>query len=187
MIGDLQRRKASHYFALIDEDDNGLVEAADFELRAERLADTRDITDPDAKAALRKRVMSWWEHLCALADTDDDDRVTREEWQTYWEALQASVDEGGDTKERTLQSLERAARGTFQAMNTTEEASVTEAEYLDWLKAWNVEADRADFDRLDRDNTGGLTETDLVQAVQEFYLSNDPDAPGNVLYGELST
>jgi hypothetical protein len=72
-------------------------------------------------------------------------------------------------------------------MNTTEEASVTEAEYLDWLTAWNVETDRADFDRLDRDNTGGLTEEDLVQAVQEFYLSNDPDAPGNVLYGELST
>jgi Ca2+-binding EF-hand superfamily protein len=187
MIGDLQRRKASHYFALIDEDNNGLVEADDFELRAERLAETRDITDPDEKAALRKRVMSWWEHLCALADTDDDDRVTREEWQTYWEALQTSVDQGGETKKRTLQSLERAARGTFRAMNRADGGVVTEAEYLDWLVAWNVEPERAAFDRLDRDDTGGLTEEDLIQAVKEFYLSNDPDAPGNVLYGQLPT
>ncbi|PSQ96666.1 MAG: hypothetical protein BRD55_05135 [Bacteroidetes bacterium SW_9_63_38] len=185
MIGDLQRRKASHYFDLIDEDDNGLVEAADFELRADRLAETRNVTDPEAQAELQKRVLSWWEHLCALADTDDDDRITREEWQTYWEALQVSIEEGGETEKRTLESLERAARGTFEAIRRTEDGTVTEAEYLDWLHAWNVEADRADFDRLDRDGTGNLSEDDLIQAVREFYLSNDPNAPGNVLYGEL--
>jgi hypothetical protein len=185
MIGDLQRLKASHYFALIDESGDGLVEAEDFELRAERLADAQNVTDPDERAQLRQRVMSWWEHLCALADIDDDDRVTREEWQTYWEALQASVNQGGETGERTLQSLERAARGTFQAMNKTGSSHVTESEYEEWLAAWGVDESKAAFDRLDRDDSGGLTEENLVEAVKEFYLSNDPQAPGNVLYGEL--
>ncbi len=183
MIGPLQQRKASHYFSIIDEDGNGLVEADDFKRRAERMADARGVTDPDARAALRKRVMNWWEHLCALADLDDDDRVTREEWQTYWEALNASVD-ADDASNDTLQSLERAARGTFQAMNTSESDHVTEDEYTAWLAAWGIEEASA-FDRLDRDGTGVLTENDLVEAVKEFYLSNDPDAPGNALYGEL--
>jgi Ca2+-binding EF-hand superfamily protein len=185
MIGDLQRRKASHYFSLLDEDDNGLVEAKDFELRADRLAEVRDVDAPDARAELRRRVMNWWGHLSALADLDHDERVTREEWETYWEALQAGVEEGGTSGERTLESLERAARGTFQAMNTTGSAQVSEDEYEEWLAAWGVDASASAFDTLDRDNTGGLTEDDLVQAVKEFYLSNDPDAPGNVLYGEL--
>jgi Ca2+-binding EF-hand superfamily protein len=185
MLGDLQRRKASHYFSLIDEDGNGLVEANDFERRADRMADARDVSDPDARAALRKRVMNWWEHLCALADLDDDDRVTREEWQTYWEALDASVDTDENASNETLQSLERAARGTFQAMKTSDADHVTEDEYTAWLAAWGIEAQASAFDRLDRDGTGVLSEDDLVKAVKEFYLSNDPDAPGNVLYGEL--
>jgi hypothetical protein len=185
MLGELQRRKASHYFALIDEDDNGLVDATDFEQRAERLADARGLSDPEARTALRRRVMAWWEHLCALADHDDDARVTREEWQTYWEALQASVDQDGAAGTRTRESLERAARGTFEAMNRTGGPHVTEDEYAAWLAAWGVEESGAAFARLDRDGTGVLTEDDLVAAVKEFYLSNDPEAPGNALYGEL--
>jgi Ca2+-binding EF-hand superfamily protein len=42
------------------------------------------------------------------------------------------------------------------------------------------------FTSLDRGSKGYLTEQDLVVAVQEFYLSDDPDAPGNVLYGPIS-
>lgn len=185
MIGELQHLKASHYFHLIDEDKNGLVDVRDFKLRAERLADARNVTDEAARDALRERVLTWWEHLCALADVDDDDRVTRAEWETYWEALQASVNQADGEKNETLKSLERAARGTFQAMDTSNTDYITEDEYAEWLEAWGVEESSAAFERLDRDNTGYLTEKDLIKAVREFYLSNDPKAPGNVLYGEL--
>jgi Ca2+-binding EF-hand superfamily protein len=184
MIGTLQRHKASHYFDLIDEDDNGFIEVHDFEMRAERLAEARGLTDADAREALRDRVMTWWEHLCAIADFDDDARVTREEWETYWESIQAGVNQGGDGDNKTLQSLVRAARGTFEAINT-DDGPITEEEYVEWLAAWGVAESDAAFDRLDRDDSGALTEENLVEAVKEFYLSNDPDAPGNVLYGKL--
>jgi hypothetical protein len=185
MTGPLQRQKAAYYFSLIDEDDNKYIEARDFELRAERLAEAHGVTDPERRADLRRRVMSWWAHLCTVADIDDDGRVTREEWQTYWEALQAGVEDGGEAHEQVLNGLERAARATFRSMNADGGDHITRAEYADWLTAWGVgEIDPA-FDALDRDNTGGLDEHDIVQAVREFYLSNDPDAPGNMLYGPL--
>ena len=186
MIGDVQRRKASHYFDLIDEDDNGFVEARDFELRAKRMAEARNVTDAATRVTLHDRVMTWWNHLCAIADFDDDDRVTREEWETYWRSIQAGVEQGGNGDNETLQSLERAARGTFHAINT-DEGPISEDEYAEWLAAWGVDESAGAFDRLDRDDTGVLTEENLVEAVKEFYLSNDPDAPGNALYGELST
>lgn len=185
MMGELQRRKASHYFDLLDEDENGFIEAKDFELRADRLAEARDVTDPDVRADLRRRVMDWWKHLSTVADVDDDERVTREEWQTYWEALRASTTDDGVESDKTLQNLERAARGTFQAMRTTDTDYVSETEYAQWLNAWGGEGSAEAFKRLDRDDTGTLTEDDLVKAVKEFYLSNEPDAPGNVLYGTL--
>jgi len=184
MLGDLQRRKASHYFDLIDEDDNGFIEARDFEMRADRMAEARDVTEKAARATLRTRVMTWWNHLCAVADFDDDDRVTREEWETYWQSIQVGAGPNADADNKTLQSLERAARGTFHAINTGE-GPITLSEYDDWLAAWGVEESRAAFDRLDRSGTGTLSEDDLVTAVKEFYLSNDPEAPGNALYGTL--
>jgi hypothetical protein len=185
MIGDLQRKKASHYFDLIDEDDNGLIQAEDFQLRAERMATARNVTDADAREALTERVMTWWEHLCAIADFDDDDRVTREEWETYWQSIEAAVNQGGEARQKTVQSFERAARGTYAAINTGG-GSITEDEYAEWLAAWGVEDSGDAFRRLDRDDTGALTEENLIEAVKEFYLSNDPNAPGNALYGELS-
>jgi len=184
MIGDLQRRKASYYFDLVDEDDNGLIQAEDFELRAERMAEARNVTDEAARARLRNRVMSWWEHLCALADFDDDDRVTREEWETYWQSIEAAVNQGGEARDKTIQSFERAARGTYAAINTGD-GPIPEDEYAEWLAAWGVEDGGDAFRRLDRDDTGALSQNNLVEAVKEFYLSNDPNAPGNALYGEL--
>lgn len=185
MVGSLQRQKASYYFSLIDEDDNGYVEGNDFQLRADRLAEARDVTDPDEQTKLRRRVMQWWEHLSALVDVDDDHRVTPKEWQAYWVALQNGVEQGGEAKEEVLEGLERAAQATFRAMNTDDSNEISEQEYADWLAAWGVDDSEEPFRRLDRNNTGGLTQEDLTEAVKEFYLSNDPEAPGNVLYGAL--
>jgi len=184
MIGDLQRKKASYYFDLIDEDENGFIEANDFKLRAERLAESRGVTDEEIRSKMRDRVMTWWEHLCAIADFDDDDRVTREEWETYWESIDAGANQGGKESEKTIQTLEQAARGTFKAINT-DSGPITEEEYADWLEAWGVEESTPAFQRLDRDESGTLNEDNLIEAVKEFYLSNDPEAPGNSLYGEL--
>jgi Ca2+-binding EF-hand superfamily protein len=185
MTGQLQREKAAYYFSIIDEDNNKYIEADDFELRAERLVEARGVTDPDAKAEIHDQVMNWWHHLCSVADVDDDGQITQREWQRYWEGLQAAVEEGGEANEAVLEGLERAARATFHSMKVNDGDQVTQDEYAEWLAAWGVDDAEAPFDRLDRDDTGGLTEENLVQAVREFYLSNDPDAPGNVLYGEL--
>lgn len=183
-LGDLQQQKAAHYFDLIDTDDNGLIEPADFQRRADRLAEALRITSEEERNRLRRRVMLWWEHLSSLADENDDGRITREEWRMYWERFKIAVSMGDN--QRSIEKLERVARHTFRAVDRTGSGQITEEEFANWLDAWDVERPEVVFRRLDRDDKGYLTENDLVEATKEFYLSNDPDAPGNVLYGELS-
>jgi len=72
-------------------------------------------------------------------------------------------------------------RGTHPVVVTS-----TPEEYAAWLAAWGAEGHEEAFQRLDRGDKGFLTEEDLIVAVHEFYLSEDPNAPGNVLYGTLS-
>jgi len=182
MLSDLHERKATHYFDLIDEDGNGIIEASDFALRAQRLATVQNVTDDGVRETLRHQVVAWWEHICTIADFDGDAPVTLPEWKAYWRSIQRGVTQG---ETRTLRTLQRAARGTLDAIDCTGSGWVTEDEYADWLEAWGAEGSAQAFRSLDRGGKGFLTEEDLVVAVQEFYLSDDPAAPGNALYGPL--
>lgn len=42
------------------------------------------------------------------------------------------------------------------------------------------------FKRLDRDSSGQITREEFNQALFEYYLSADPEAPGNWLLGPMN-
>lgn len=188
MLGDVQRLKASYHFGLIDEDGNGLIEASDFALRAQRLAQSQNLTSEAARKELRQQVVEWWNHFCQVADYDGDTRVTLEEWIAYWDSLQAEAGHtrGNGQSAEPPHGLGRVARGMCRAIDRNETGRIVEEEYASWLEAWGADGHEKAFRRLDRERKGYLTEEDVLQAVQEFYLSNDPSAPGNALYGIIS-
>lgn len=182
MLGDIHERKARYYFTLIDEDGNGLIEVNDFALRAQRLAESQNLTGEEERDALRQQVLAWWDHICTVADFDGDVRISLPEWRAYWRSIQRGIERG---ERETLQTLKRAAKGTLQAIDRDGTSRVTHREYADWLAAWGATGSEEAFRRLDRGDKGFLTEADLVVAVEEFYLADDPAAPGNALYGPL--
>jgi Ca2+-binding EF-hand superfamily protein len=185
MLGHLQRQKSHHYFDLLDQDDDGYIDGEDFEIQAKRLAEERDLSD-DEHDALRRQMLGWWNQLCATADANDDDQVSRGEWENFWDAIQTAIEEGTEEeKEQMLSSLEQSAKVTFQTIDASGSGEITEEEYADWLAAWNAEGSSTAFEQLDRSGDGTLSEDDLIQATKEFYLSNDFDDPGNLLYGSL--
>lgn len=185
MLGDLQRKKAHHYFDLIDEDGNDYIEAPDFEVRADRLAQHRNVEDEETRQSLRRQVLGWWTSLCTAIDKNEDDRVSREEWLHFWETLTAAVEHSETKNNEVILSLNASAKATFDAIDTTGNGEITEDEYAEWLAAWGADGASEAFRRLDRSDDGVLTKEDLTEATLEFYLANDPDAPGNALFGLL--
>jgi Ca2+-binding EF-hand superfamily protein len=185
MLGHLQRQKSHHYFDLLDRDEDGYIEGEDFEIQADRLADERDLSG-EAREALRERMLGWWNQLQATVDTNEDEQISRSEWEQFWDAIRASVEEGTEEeKTQMIDSLEQSARVTFQTIDASGSGQVTEEEYADWLAAWGAVGSKEAFEQLDRAGDGYLTKEDLVEATKEFYLSNDPEAPGTMLYGTI--
>lgn len=185
MLGDLQRQKAHYYFDLIDEDDDGVIDVEDFEGRADRLLQKRALTDENARQTLRRQMTKWWNDLCTAIDKNEDDRVSRNEWISFWEAIQTAVEQSKNQNNPVLESLKHSAEVTFDAIDTTGNGRVSEEEYAEWLAVWGANGSSEAFQRLDRNDDGYLTQDNLLKATLEFYLSNDSEAPGNALYGPL--
>lgn len=182
-LGTVQPRKAAYDSDLIDEDDNGLIEPADFRLRADRLVEAFKVTDETERARLPEHLREWWDHLSTLADADNDGKITREEWRGYWMRFNVAVSRGD--RRQSIENLERTARKTFRTIDHTDTGRISREEFSTWLKAWDVDQGGSGFRQLDREEKGFLIEEDLAEATTAFYLSTDPAAPGNMLYGEL--
>ncbi|MGH6657236.1 MAG: hypothetical protein ACRDVE_18790, partial [Actinocrinis sp.] len=56
-----------------------------------------------------------------------------------------------------------------------------------WFNAYGVCADDAEraFKAVDRNGDGILSVDEVQKAIREFYLSDDPRAPGNLIFGPL--
>ncbi|WP_206780526.1 EF-hand domain-containing protein [Streptomyces sp. CB00455] len=51
--------------------------------------------------------------------------------------------------------------------------------------AVSEEQSHRSFDQVDTDGDGSLTAQELVAAARDFYVSDDPEAVGNHLFGQL--
>ena len=178
MLTPLQQRKLSYLFSLDDADKDGAVERTDFERNADRLATSvgRAPGTPGYDQ-VRARYLDVWATLERRADTNRDGKVSLDEY------LAAYAD--------ILAELGAAARGFVQVLfdfaDADEDGRIAEGEYLALVGAYAVAADaaRESFRRLDRDGDGFIRQDEFLQAAEDFFVSDDPNAPGTWLFGPL--
>ncbi|WP_439659343.1 EF-hand domain-containing protein [Lentzea sp. HUAS TT2] len=176
-------RKLSRRFETYDSDQDGYVNRADFELAASRTTAAFGLSENDRTARrFHEHLLGVWDHLSAMTDTNDDGRISVDEYKAafakgllerpeafddvyvpYLDALMAVADQDGD-------------------------GHLGVDEYMRWTTAWiNLpEADaRAVHARLDHDGDGLIGTEDLLAAIRAYYFSEDLDGPGAWLLGPL--
>jgi hypothetical protein len=175
-------RKLARRFRTYDSDGDGFIEREDFTQAGERTTKAFGLADDDPKAVrFRSMLIGLWEQLSSVVGQDDNGRISIDEYKTafanglletpesfdegyvpFLDAVMAIADEDGDGK-------------------------LTVEEHIAWTGALlNLsEADaRMIHDILSEDDE--LMPTDaLLEAIREFYFSEDPAAAGNWLLGSL--
>lgn len=170
MSNDLRHIKFANHLRLLDSDGDGVVRRDDYLAAAARIARAFGV-EPDAPPAQTLAVR--FSDLCDLLGTGD-----------------AADNGSGVTDPAALVPVIRATADAVVAVCDADgDQELSGHEFRRMLAAWGLPAEHADaaFDCLDIDLSGHLSGQELREAFEEFYCSDDPDAPGNWLLGPVET
>ena len=179
MLTSLQTRKLTRLFHLYDVNGNGIIERSDYELVAHSTAHALGYAPGSREyEGLCTEYMASWDNLQQLADTNNDNVLTVEEFLHGYDNLMAQ-------RERFSQVIMGLAKNTLLLQDKDKDGKVSQQEHRDFLVAFNTTSEEAanTFRRLDRDGDGFLTTEEMATNTEEFFLSDDPQAPGNWLVG----
>ncbi|MFD8478227.1 EF-hand domain-containing protein [Kitasatospora sp. NPDC059673] len=177
MASEFQRNKLTTMFQAFDTDRNGYLDQDDFQDLADRWHRLpRVAADPELAARVKEVTLGWWDHLSAVADRDGDGRVGLDEILAMVDRLPAMLDYVNATSD-----------AVFDAVDENGDGRISRAEHRRLVDTWHGRAiDTGDvFDQLDRDGDGRLGRSEFALFWAQFWISDNPADPGNLLCGPL--
>lgn len=181
MLSELQVRKLTRFFQVLDRDGDGTISREDPDAVVRRLAETRGLAPGSARFdSFHAGFLAYWHDLMERSDGNRDGVVTLDEWLSYHDIILSDEDSYRYT-------VAFAAGVMFALMDVDEDGQISLAEYIEWIAAWDMmelgNFSEEMFDRLDRNGDGNLSQEEVLELMDEFFYSDDPNAPGNWAMG----
>lgn len=165
-----------------DQNGDGTLEPADALALAARIV--AYIGEPFGTAKAQdvfKAFETFWAHMSAKMDENKDGKVSPDEWRKGMRGAFVADPNGFNAGFKPL------AEAVFALCDKDGNGQVSEKEFFAFQHAFgSSEANsKLAFQKLDRDRSGHLSVEELLKAWQEYYTSEDPNAPGNWLFGDV--
>ena len=181
MLTDFQKRKLNVMFNLYDVNKNGFEEQADFEQIVQNLATTLHFQPGSPEyTRLSAAHMAVWHNVQQLVGAPGSQHVTREEYLDGFDRILS-------VKDNYLAIVGSWSDSLIELSDRDGDGRLSQQEYVANLRSFNVEEAAANeaFRRLDLNGDGYLTHDEISRSVEEFFYSDDPQAPGNWLVGPV--
>lgn len=180
----LRQQKYRQWFLSADVDGDNVITRRDIIYFADRFITLRGVAGDSPEAQrLRDLMEGFWVNALAPFDHNGDGQVDAEEVTTGFE--QALADSAGYSKQ-----IEPITEQYFKLTDGDGDGKIDLKEFQQVFMAVGrgSEADCAEvFRRLDTDGSGALSRREFHRAVEDFFYSDDPNAPGNQLFGPLGS
>lgn len=180
MLTEFQAKKWTHLFNLYDVDGSGAVTKEDFVLKGQTVAKLLDIEPSSASyEKMSQEVMADWEHLQKDVDLNNDGKISLDEWLTHGYNRINNPD--------MYETVKKEVDAIFELFDQNKDGLMSREEYSTLLKAWNVSDEGIEFScsKVGLGLNDTLSKDQLVQLVEQFHKSDDPDAVGNYFFGKF--
>jgi Ca2+-binding EF-hand superfamily protein len=182
MLSDLQRRKISHQFKMLDLNGDGFLSDPDVGMIVNNLAREFKVSPAsDTFAALKAVYAAQWQQIQQFGDPNQDGRVSLDELLTYWDA---TLNTPG-ALDVLVTDYSQSYFALFELLDPDGPKNCyTPDRWGKYFVAHNqpYQDGVAGITAIDRNGSGLVDVTEAVRAMREFFGS-DPDAPGNILFG----
>jgi len=179
MLSDLRRRKFTNYFSILDRSGNGSLGEADLERIVQGVTAVRGL-EPGSEeyTAMEAAIMATWTHLMEHANQDGDGGVSLDEWLATLEDTAADDD-------MYATYVTPFAGGVITLLDLDDDGVVGLSEYQKFFEIFGISQAGAEdaFSHLDVRGDGRVTFDEALERVREFHCSDEPDSPGNWLFG----
>lgn len=181
MLSQLLSNKLEKFFYILDFDRNGVIEKADFTAIAQNLCILWGVKEEDPKHdEIVKGFEDGWMAFDLFVNDEEKGKANWEHWIHFAEERIVGGDE-------TIFGayVENYVGGLFDNFDADKDGYIDLDEFIDLFVAYRIEVRFAAkaFRKIDRNKDGLISRGELITAVKEFFRSNDPDAPGNWLFG----
>jgi Ca2+-binding EF-hand superfamily protein len=181
MLTELQRQKLPNLFAVHDLNRDGVINRDDFEEYTARIAASRGWGPDSAEyQQLLTHFMTFWSGLEQIALMIGAREVTLTAWHEYWDRILSAP----GVFEKIVAPI---GQTVFSIVDHDGDGSIAFEEYARMYQGAGVrEQDvRAVFARLDANQDGRLSLDEFMTLADQFFRSNDPSEPGNLLFGPV--
>jgi len=181
MLPPLLRAKQTHYFTLVDIDNDGYLTASDWAEIARNLASLRGLkahTPPyDALMAILGTI---WANLSQYATDPTRARVSLDDWLRFEEERVIYCDD--DWYDSYVNTI---VRGLFAMFDEEARGWISRRDYVDLMMSFWVKPQDAfhAFDYLDIHGDGRLSPEMFINHVLQFHRNMDPNCPSNWFFG----
>ncbi|MFD4370622.1 EF-hand domain-containing protein [Streptomyces sp. NPDC058486] len=168
-------------FRHLDVDGNGYIEYDDVIALASRIMSAFGETPAEPKGrALLDGFETWWQALLASLDLDGDRRISPQEY------LQG-IPEAFADRHRFDKAFRPVASAVFRMVDTDDDGGITPDEWGRLQRAFRSSEQDAElsFRHLDTDRNGYLDVDELVEVARQYYTGTDDSAAANWLWGRV--
>lgn len=180
MLSDFLQKKLSQHFHFRDLDKDGYVEQSDWVQCAQNLSAIRGWQPGSADyEEVLARHEAMWRTFWEPADLNQDGKVALVEYLHLAETQRKM----GFTYE--MKQVKKLFGAIFDTVDLDGDGKISLTEYRQFFRAWGLEAETAvtAFSSLDLNADGRLSREAFLQYGVNFYVNDEPDVAGNMLFG----
>ena len=185
-VSNLQKDKFLHIFELLDVDGNGVLQYDDFRLVGDTMCDERGWSKGHRRRlGLTRANKRLWDLMIRYLDADGDGDVSLVEWLNFHFTAFSQDPELSSANADLNGALNSTAQFFCEMLDSDGDGKVSLVDYVLFCEAYGVgESDaRRSFQLFDKNDDGILQIGEVDDLIREFYLSADPEAPGNIFFG----
>lgn len=182
MVSDFRKKKLLHVFtSFFDRDGSGSIDKSDFELAIDNIAKLRGWPVGEAKyKEVQTTLLQIWDGLQGRADADKDGQVSVDEWISMW-------DDYAKNPGSPLEWQSQYCKFIFQLEDASGDGAIDGEEFSSVYSSFGLNKDDAltAFKNMSK-GKANVSWAEFQELWKEYFISEDPKAPGNFIFGKSS-